>query len=285
MAGPTLLDYTGPVLFDGVAAPQLFDALLTRGVGARPAPAGGGRRRAGGDNLEKMVGKRLLPKSFHVWDDPGPPDFEGMPLAGHYGHDDDGIAPRRVDLIVDGKLVDMVRSRVPTKEFSGSTGHGRGGRASAGCVYVTSDDGLATEDLMAALLEAAEDEGLEYALKVSALNDSTPTGSRADLRRMFAAMQRGGGRGANGPADPLLITRVYLDGTEEPVRACEFDALQLNSLKDIIAAGNTPVAWNRVSGSASVSVIAPAVIVEDLDLFAIEDEYEKRPFLPSPIVR
>ena len=285
MEAPPLVDYTGPVLFDGVAAPQLFDALLAQGVGARPAPVGGGRRRAGGDSLEKMVGKRVLPKSFQVWDDPGIADHDGKPLAGHYGHDHDGIAPRRVDLVVDGKLVDMLRSRVPTKEFSGSTGHGRGGRASPGCMYVTSNEGLTSDELMATLLEAAEDEGLEFALKVTALNDTSP-GGQADIRRMIQRMARGGGgRGPSGPPDPLLITKVYLDGREEPVRACEFDALQLNSLKDIVAAGNAPVVWNRVSGQAPFSVVAPPVIVEDLDLFAIEEEYEKRPFLPSPVVR
>ena len=46
-------------------------------------------------------------------------------LAGHFTHDDEGVAAQRVDLVVNGKLKGMLTSRVPTKAFAGSNGHGR----------------------------------------------------------------------------------------------------------------------------------------------------------------
>jgi predicted Zn-dependent protease len=282
---PILEDYSGPVLFDGIASAQLFDALLAQGVAANPSPVGGGRRRAGGDNLEKMVGRRVLPKSFSVWDDPGAADHEGTPLAGHYARDDEGVAPSRVDLVVEGKLVDLVRSRVPTKEFTETSGHGRGGRATAGCVYVESSESLTRDELVGALLEAAEDEGLEYALRIRVLGSEEELGSAASMQRMFARMQRGGGRGSEGPADPLVVSKIYLDGREEPLRGCEFDSLELDDLKDILAVGDTSVAWNRTSGRANASIIAPSVILEDVSLFAIEEEYENPPILAAPAAR
>jgi predicted Zn-dependent protease len=283
---PQLEDYSGPVLFDGIAAAQLFDSLLGRGVAANPSPVGGGRRRAGTDSLEKLVGRRILPKSFSVWDDPAQADHGGTQLAGHYSRDDEGVAPSRVDLVVDGKLVDMVRSRVPTKDFPETSGHGRGGRATAGCLYVESSEGLPTEELMAALFEAVEDEGLDYALRISVLESAGQPSGGGDIRRLIARMQRGGGGGGTGgPADPLVVSKIYPDGREEPLRGCEFDSLVLGDLKDIIAVGDVAVAWNRMGGQSSASIIAPAVILEDVSLFAIEDEYENPPILPAPAAR
>ncbi len=290
-AAKRLESYTGPVLFDGIAAPQLFQALLARGVAATPAPVGGGRRRAGGgDGLDKLMGKRLLPESFQVWDDPRPADLDGQHLAGHYALDDEGVAPERVELVKSGKLVGMVSSRTPTEHAASSNGHGRGGRATIGAMYVEAAGGLDEAALKQALLDAAKEQGLKYALRVSALSAGGPGGN---LQALIARARRGGGRGAGGGgggaggglADPLVITRISVeDGREEPVRSCEFDSVTVAALRDIVAAGNRPVIWNT-TGGAGTSVIAPAVILESVSLYGIEEDAPKKPVLPPPAER
>jgi hypothetical protein len=296
MTAKVLEDYTGPVLFDEAAAPQIFNALLARGVATDSSSVGGGRRRfSAAENLEKYLGKRILPRSFQIYDDPTVASAGGEVLAGHYSHDSEAVPAQRVDVVVDGRLKEMLTSRTPTGESARSNGHGRGGgrggsQAAAGCLFVESKEGLPPEELKQALIEAAKDQELDYALRITAIRsrDFSMRGgmSMRDMRSMF---QRAQGGGMSPVGDPVYVYRVYVeDGREEPVRGCEFGDLEVDDLRDIIAAGNTPAVFNR-GGSAgdasSQSVIAPAVIIEELDLFGIEEEREKQPFGEAPHTR
>jgi hypothetical protein len=86
-------------------------------------------------------------------------------------------------------------------------------------------------------------------------------------------------------ADPLVITKVFVDdGHEEPIRACEFDSVTINSLKDILATGNIPVLWNSIGG-VPATVIAPAILVETANVLGVEEEAEKKPSLAAPSAR
>jgi len=292
---PLLDGYTGPVLFDDIAAAQLFQALLARGVAAQPGEAGGGRRRfSGGENLERLVGKRLLPTPFSVWDDPTQSEYQAVKLAGHYMFDSEGVAPERVNLVKEGKLVAMLMARTPTAKFSGSTGHGRGGRGGAtratiGNLFVQHDKGLSSEKLTQALLTTAEMSGLEYGLRISALTPGMASmmsgGNMQDMRNFFRR-QRGGRGGSPSPlGDPLYVTKVFVaDGREELVRGLEFDSISVSTLRNILFAGNTQVVWNQ-GGAASSSIIAPPVLFEELDLYGIEDNSGSESKLPAPHTR
>ena len=292
---PLLDGYTGPVLFDDVAAAQLFDALLARGIAGQPGEAGGGRRRfSGGDNLERMMGKRLLPTPFQLWDDPTVSEYQGQPLAGHYSYDQEGVAPQRVDLVGGGKLEALLMARTPTSKLSGSTGHGRGGRggsvrATVGNLFIEHEKGLSDEELLDALRTTAEMEGLDYGLRISALTPGMASmmssGNMRDMRAFFQR-QRGGGGGAPSPlGDPLYVYKVYVeDGREELVRGLEFDSVSVSTLRDIVFAGKDQVVWNR-GGSTPSTIIAPAVLFEELDLYGIEDDSASDSGLPAPHAR
>ena len=108
-----LLDGTrGPVLFDGLAATQLFRQLLSRGFTGQPDPIGAPRRSAqSSESFETRLGKRILPASFQIYDDPREPAFEETFLAGYYRWDDEAVPAQRVNLVVDGKLEAFVMSR------------------------------------------------------------------------------------------------------------------------------------------------------------------------------
>ena len=288
---PILEDYTGPVLVDGIAAAQLFRQLLASGITGQPDPVGSQRR--GGDDLENRLGKRILPATFHIYDDPRDAKFQDTFLTGHYAYDDEGIPAKRVEIVVEGKLEGMVMSRAPTKHFAQSNGHARrvGGesaRPAAGCLYVEAAKGLSAEELKKELIDAAESEGLKFGLRITALSGRVGGGGAPGGR-----FGRGGGRGGGGGGpgrvvgDPVSVYKVYVaDGREELVRGCEFNAVDVRSLRKIIAAGSAQTVHNSSGGGAPASsVIAPAILFEELELSRIKQEAEKKPFLEAPHAR
>ncbi len=258
--------YTGPVLFEPIAAAKVVESLLAGRLCARPIPVG-----AGGwadKSLEKKIGLRILPRSFQVYDNPGPKRFEGQPLAGAYTYDDEARRPERVSLVESGVLKTLVAARAPTDRIAKSTGHGRSAgfadpRASIGCIYVSADDGLPLDQLKKELIETAREEGLEFGLRI-------------------AAMEAGV---ADSLGDPIHAYKVYVqDGREEPVRGMEFLPVSIRALKRILAAGNKQMVYNSIS-YLPTSFVTPALLFEELDLTKIEEEFDRLPILKPPALR
>ena len=257
--------YTGPILFEPLAAAMVIEALLSDGLCARPMPLGSG---AEDNSLEKKIGLRILPRTFQVFDDPGPKTFENTVLAGAYRFDDEAVASSRVQLVEKGILKTLVAGRAPTKKIKQSTGHGRSrglgdARATIGSLYISADDALSAEELKQELVQTARDEGLEFGLRVASIEE--------------------GQTGALG--DPIMAFKVIVaDGHEEPVRGMQFRPVETRTLKRIRAAGNERRVYNSVAGT-SASIIAPALLFEELELTKVEGEFDKLPILPSPATR
>lgn len=254
--------YTGPVLFEPKAAGSAFHSLFADRVAAVRIPLGAQWR---DPSLEKKLGLRVLPRSFEVYDDPQTKRYDGKLLAGAYQWDDEGVRGERVSIVEKGKLKHLVSSRSPTRKVHGSNGHARSGglgdpQASVACMYVRDEEGMSKKDLREELIEAAQDEGLDYALRVESMEDG-------------GFMQLGA---------PIYAYKVYVnDGHEEPVRGLTFGPVGDRAIKRLLAGGDTPEVSNFVS-SVSVSIIAPAVIFEELDLSKVEEEFDKLPILPAP---
>ena len=228
-----------------------------------------------------------MPRSFQVYDDPQAASLGQEYLAGHYAIDDEGVPAQRVEIVVDGRLKGMVMSRAPTREFPASNGHGRligrgSTRAAVGCLFVEATDGVPDEELKQALIEAARDQGLEYGLRVNSISGGgvRQAGIRPG-RRAPGRFQFGGRAEAESPlGDPVTVYKVYLDGREELVRGCEFGSLDVATLKDIVTAGNRPIVYNTGSATgAPGSIVAPAVLFEELELFTIEEDRQTRPIM------
>ncbi|MHC4943910.1 MAG: metallopeptidase TldD-related protein [Planctomycetota bacterium] len=296
---PIMEGYTGPVLFDGIASPQLFRELLASDIAGQVEPVGSQRSRRGGGSggaLERKLDQKILPGSFKVYDDPTIEKVGDDALLGHYTCDDEGIRAQRVDLVEKGVLKNMVLSRVPTKKMSGSNGHGRrssgSGRLSAaiGSLFIEDAEGMAEADLKKALIEAADDQGLEYGLCVRKIKSGGMPTSQRDIMALVMGMRGGGGAGPR-LGDPILIYKVYVDdGREELVRGCEFDEIKLRDLKDIVASGSEPVVYNYMGfgmrgASPATSIVAPAVLFEELELNPIEEEHDNPPILQAPLFR
>lgn len=267
-AAPTLEDYTGPVLFDAQAAAGIVARVLAfqfvggqRNVGSRTRP----------DDLAKQLGKRILPRFIDIIDDPTLETFGDTPLLGYYLYDGQGVAAQAISLVEDGRLKRLLMSRNPSKEFSQSTGHGRGTwnpSATIGSFLLTADPAEDDDALVEALLEACEDEDLEFGIRIASLGRVGGGGS---------------GRSGSGTA-PLAVYKVFPDGREELVRGAELARIDMKAFKRILAAGGTPHVLN-LGRSVGQTVAAPALLFEELDLAAVDRDFDKPPILSAPVSR
>lgn len=102
--------YSGPVLFEGQAAAELFlQALGGAMVGAPRTVVDDVRleglfRNNGG--FADKVGSRVLPDFLSLKDAPAARDFRGAPLFGSYQVDDDGVKAGETSLVENGILQD-----------------------------------------------------------------------------------------------------------------------------------------------------------------------------------
>jgi hypothetical protein len=122
--------------------------------------------------------------------------------------------------------------------------------------------------------------------------DFPSSASLDEARKILAAGSAGG---SNRPVSmPLYAYRLYPDGREELVRGERFKGVNARSLKDILAAGDDSVTFNYLdngapfallgygSGAAEVTVVAPSVLIDDLELSKVDDEMPKLPVVPAP---
>jgi len=107
----------------------------------------------------------------------------------------------------------------------------------------------------------------------------------------LAGAQSGGSRPVS---IPVQVYKVYLDGREELVRGLRFRGLNARSFKDVLAAGNDRNIFDFLDNQAPfalmgaanfvapVSVIAPSILIDDLELHRMEDQLPKLPLVPAP---
>jgi hypothetical protein len=87
-----------------------------------------------------------------------------------------------------------------------------------------------------------------------------------------------------GPGNsPRLLYRVYVeDGHEELVRGAVFSELDVRSLRaDLIAAGDDQLVDNR-PGGVSMTVIAPSLLFDELEVKRADTSKDKLPDYPAP---
>jgi hypothetical protein len=289
-------DYNGPVLFEGTAAAQIFAEVLGRNLGLARRPVADGGRGGGfqPSELEGRIGARVLPDSFDVVDDPTQTDWRGRPLLGHYEVDLEGVLPKPVQVIEKGALKGYLLTRQPVRGYEGSNGHARlpgnfgTDSASFSNLFVRSSGTVPVAELKKKLIEICQARGKPYGILVRKM-DYPSSAPLDEARRMM-----GGAQGGRPISMPLLVYRVYPDGREEMVRALRFRGFNLRSLKDILAAGDdnavfeymdngAPFALLAVSGATAEStVVAPSILVDDLELHPVEDEQPKLPLVTAP---
>ena len=290
-------DYSGPVLFAGVAGAQIFAEVLGRNLALTRRPAmeqgrGGG---VSASELEGRTGARVLPDSFDVVDDPTQKEWRGRPLYGSYDVDREGVAAAPLHLIEKGVLKGFLLTRQPVRGFEGSNGRarmpGNYGAAAAGFsnLFIGSSETSPAAELKQKLIELCRTRDEPYGIMVRKM-DFPSSASLDEARRLLS-----GSPGSTPPVSiPILVYKVYPDGREELVRGLRFRGLNARSLKDILAAGddstvfefmNSPAPFALIGASsfaAETSVVAPSILIDDLELHPAEEELPKLPVAPAP---
>jgi hypothetical protein len=267
-AAPSGDEYSGPVLFEGMASAQLMAEVLGRnlhivragtgGRGGRGGPPGRGGA-AAGTELQGRRGVRIMPEMFDVTDDPT------LPLFGHSDVDDEGVPSKPVSLVEKGILKDFLRTRLPVPGYTESNGRAVLGYTPAPTnLVITTSEKTPTADLRSKLIDICRQRNLPYAMIIRKLDFPGPGIASA----------------------PIYVFRLYLDGHEEMVRGIKLRSVNARSLKDILLAGDDRATLDYIEtgpgGFNGVTVIAPSVLIDDLEFVKTEENLPKLPVAPPP---
>ena len=290
-------DYSGPVLFAGMAGAQIFAEVLGRNlaIARRPVAEQGRGGGVSAGELEGRTGARILPDSFDVVDDPTQKEWRGRPLFGSYDVDREGVAAVPLHLIEKGVLKGFLLTRQPVRGFEGSNGRarmpGNYGAATAGFsnLFIASSETTPAAELKQKLMELCRTRDKPYGIIVRKMD--FPSSASLDEVRLLLS----GAQGSTRPVSlPMLVYKVYPDGREELVRGLSFRGLNVRSLKDILAAGDDPTVFEFMNNPAPFAligassfttetcVVAPSILIDDLELHPVEEELPKLPVAPAP---
>jgi len=310
-ASPLVPDYTGPVLFDARAAGSALAQMLAPSLsGARPPLS---MMRAFDQIMERMggrsewsgrVGTRVLPPSVTLVDDPTLKEFQGQWLPGNYEVDDEGVKAQRVSMVENGVLKNLLMSRRPGPEFQTSNGHARSANLStpqplSSNLLFQSSEALKSADLRKKFLEACRADGHEWCIEVKRMDNPALTSVRQEDFSEFIGGIAGGV--ATGERMPLLLYRVYVaDGREELVRGGRIEGLTLRSIRNLLGIGDDLAVFNYMQnpaggfagtalgafgsaqGGIPSAVIAPSLLLEEVEIRGFHGEPRRLPLVPAP---
>ena len=250
--------FEGPVVFEDQAAADLFRYLLPPELRGTPAALEAGSSVAQQQRAEPRLGRRLLPAGWTVTDDPTatPPG-----MAGARPIDREGVIGKRVELVEDGIVSDLVMTRVPRTDRTASTGHGRGSvglspSARMSWWEVRARKGLSERAFERKVIAARKSAQVQGVLVVRRL----ASGWDGDLPDVLDAVWR------------------FADGTEVAAVGLEFEGVDRRTLRQIAASTSSVVVRpylgpSRAGGRSPLTrgvpmgLVAPrAVLVEDLEL-------------------
>jgi predicted Zn-dependent protease len=251
-------EYHGPVLLSSDAGADTMTSLLSTELAAT-RPRLGTEARTNGP-FASSYHARVLPEFMDVVDDPGLKSYDGKGLVGAYDVDDEGVPAQEVKMIASGKLVGYLIGREPVRDFPQSNGHARANMTGAaqpviGVMKVTAKNGLTDEELNRKLLEMAKDR---------------------ELKNVYYVETMGSG------LTPRLLYRVSPDGKRELVRGAVLDDLDQRALRSSVEAAGKGLWVANYFGDVPETVLAPALLFDDITVRRANEKNEKLPFYPPP---
>lgn len=250
-------EYHGPALLSSDASADIMRRLVATSVAATRPKLGTEARTNGA--FASSYHARVMPEFLDAVDDPALKTYDGKGLVGSYAIDDEGVPAQQVELVSKGKLENYLIGREPVRDFAQSNGHGRAGIAGAprpaiGVLKVSSQDGLTDDALFAKLLALGNDRGLKNVYFVETL----------------------------GGEAPRLLYRVSAEGKRELVRGAELDDLDERALRSGVEAAGKDLFVANFLGNVPETVLAPALLLDDVTLRRANEKNEKLPFYPPP---
>jgi TldD protein len=251
-------EYHGPVLLSADADTDTMRSLLARAVVAT-RPSLGTEARTNGP-FGSSFHARVLPDFLNVVDDPGLKNYNGIGLVGAYDYDDEGVPEQPVNLVSDGHLVNYLIGREPIKDFRQSNGHGRAGITGAAApsisvLKISAVNGLTDAELNQKLMALMKEDGVDHAYYVATLA---------------------------GAGNPRLLYRVNADGSRQLLRGAELDDIDQRALRSSVVAAGKDLLVANYFGDVPQTVIAPALLLDDVTVKRANDRNDKLPFYPPP---
>jgi predicted Zn-dependent protease len=271
-AAPVIEPYVGPAILDGRAAGVFFHEVFGHRIEGHRQDA-----ENEGQTFASMVGQPIMHANLNVYDDPNIRRLNGVDLNGHYAFDDEGVPAQRAELITQGVLKGFLLSRTPARGFHHSNGHGR---REAGHLVVARQANLVIEPdatvsratLEQALLAEVRKQGLPYGLRFAEISGGFTQTQRYDTQAFKVI--------------PVMVYRVYPDGTEQLVRGVDIEGTPLTALSKIAVAANDFQVFNGLCGAESgwvpVSATSPSLLLSQIEVARQEQSNDKPPLLPAP---
>ncbi len=300
---PAAEDYSGPVLFEGEAAPGLVAQLLTDATRLARKPVTPTEFQSRVQTIDGVwssrVGSKVTPEWLTIVDDPSQKTFGGKTLAGQYDVDEEGVPAQRVTLVDKGVFKGFLLTRQPVRNWNASNGHARlpgpwGANLPVfGNLFIQAGQTVPESQMKAKLIDRVKSAGLKYGLLIRRM-DFPSTAGLEDLQEMVAQLQKSGS--TRSVTAPLLAYRVYPDGREELVRGLRFKEFSAKDLRDVDAASDHPYVLNYVnnggtfdwanatSDATTSSVICPSLLFDSVDLAHAEGQGNKPPIVPAPLL-
>ena len=295
--------YTGPMLFEGDAAAEIFaDIFVPKLLATRlpmtddPQAEAALNQLAGrmGGSFTDRLGARVLPDFVDVTDAPQMEKFGDSPLMGAYRIDEEAVPVRETKLVENGIVRAVLSSRTPAGKILHSTGSKHGMGAAPSNVLFTAHKTATKEELRAELIKLAKARGNDYGIIVRRANGGVINSFMDMLMRMQS--------GDMGNTTPLLeVSKYFADGHEEPLRGVELTEASVAAFKDIVAAGDKPVVYTDAympkltsifsmfagggsdsSGLPAVSYVVPSLLFDELSLKEATGPFPNPPLSKPP---
>lgn len=255
-------EYRGPVLFSADASTRVFADLIGDNILGYKPELGKNARTTGA--FAASYKSRVLPDFISVVSDPTISTYAGGSLLGHYEFDDEGVRAQKVSLIEKGMLVNYLIGREPIRDFPASNGHARAQIPSGkpqphnSNLIITSLQPVPKDQMTKKLIDLCKQRDLEYCYRVETFG---------------------------GKLTPRLLYKVWTkDGHEELVRGAVFGDLDIRSVRsNLIAAGDDVYIDNRPLNIPH-SVVAPSILFDELEVKRSNQNKEKLPEYPAPVV-
>ncbi|HZL72903.1 MAG TPA: metallopeptidase TldD-related protein [Planctomycetota bacterium] len=278
-AAPKAEEYRGPILFEGQAAADFLLQAVSDQAGSSHESLG--NRGSGGNPWKDQIGQKVASGFLSITSDPTAKEYNGLPLIGSYDVDEDGVRAQKVDLIEKGVLKTFCMSRIPTRHIKKSNGHSQGGVGTPATLFIKSTNVRTMDKLKEKLFELGRDEGMTHVMIARRL--VSPVGGSLDYGAFSQMMT--GGRSQITILPPIQLYKVNIEtGAEELQRGARFSGVSLRVLRDIAATADDTQARLAMDRRGSMGmIIAPSVLVKEIEISKPGKETEKLPSYPHPL--
>ena len=293
--------YSGPVLFEGEAAAELFLQAFGSAVTGTPRTVVDDLRLEGifqnNGGFADKIGSRVLPDFLTLKDEPAARDFHRAPLFGSYQVDDDGVKAGETTVIDKGILQALLHTRALIPDTTHSTASRRSNGAMPSNLLFSTERTMTGEQIKSELVRLIGQRHKEFGILVRRMGNQQ---LMASLSRTRIVLFNGSNAPGSISVQPVLEAyKVFPDGHEEPLRNLDIHGLTLDAFRNILAVSEPStiytapvmilnrsplgiVSFLQPGGPTVVSTNAPSMLFEDMTLERPTGDVPIPPFSGHP---